>query len=428
MQGVGLIVFVLWIALSNLAVGFALAVFAGHGPRRLPSLFAKLPNLRLPTLRIPSLRQGTTENVVTDDDSSPSEPEPAPPSPVPETQTESTNVVDDGLPLDEALALFQQDVAEVRDGLNSVSDRLDACSAAPSVEAVEDCVADLKDAGQDMLQRQADQLKVVKESGGSAASSAVVTKVEQAAAEQASQIQQALNEIDQMEIRPETLQEDCQRLKDHTSALTASCDALGQSVNTAQAKVNIGDADVESNPSTSQCENQLEQVEASDALNNWWADDPDHQRPLTMVMIDLDRVGQLNECVGEETVDGLLARVQEEILAADILGGKASGINAQRFLLLLPDVDVPKLTHEIEALRERIHTIPDAQDNADVELTASCAIAISQPGDSARALVSRAEAALIEAKQFGGNRTFLNEGEFPTPVVGALAVEPASVN
>jgi hypothetical protein len=37
--------------------------------------------------------------------------------------------------------------------------------------------------------------------------------------------------------------------------------------------------------------------------------------------------------------------------------------------------------------------------------------------DTAASLCQRADAALREAKRYGRNRTFLYEGEYPTPVV-----------
>ena len=425
MQGAGLVIFLLWIAVSNLVLGFALAIAMGHGPRRLPGLAFSLPAFRLPKLKLklPSIRRQVNEEMPEVDET---EQQPAPsqdqtsesePEPEPEIAMES----DDGIPLAEALAQFQQDLAEVRNDLSDVGSRLDECSASPTVDAVEECVADLKDAGQGMLDLQTESLKAIEDNEGTNA-----TEIRQAAEEQASQIQQRLEAIDQMEIRPESLEEDCERLKKHRNALTATCATIDQSLTEASNPAGDTTATSDSDSSESAKEMHLEQMNASDALDEWWANDPDHQRPLTMVMIDLDHIGKLNDELGKDVVDSILAHVERAIVNADVHGGRASMINPQRFLLLLPNVAVPKLTKEVETLRETIRSMPLEIESEDVEVTASCAIATSHPGDSARALVTRAEAALIEAKQFGGNRTFLNEGEFPTPVVGATAAVPAA--
>ena len=427
MSAVGMIIFVLWIALSNLMLGFALAVAMGHGPQRLPQFsLALLPQLRFPSLKLPFTMWRKSPN---EEQALPPRPQAVPETPMAEAAEESTAETtiapDNGLSLDEALAQFQMEVDDVRGGLDDVQQRVQACTAAPTVEAVQECVADLQTVSHRILDQRAESLQAIETSADSSdVQQKVVDDMQQAAANQAKDILQTLGEIDQLEIRPDTLEEDCQRLQNHTQALAATCDTVSQSIESAQATSSSQErSEGESN---STAEIHLERVEASEALDEWWADDPDHQRLLTMVMIDLDGVGKLNEALGEPKVDALLSKVEEVILEANIHGGSASQINAQRFLLLLPKVEMPKLTREVEQLRERITSLPIDSESGELQLTASCAIACSHAGDSARALVDRTEAALLEAKQFGGNRTFMNEGEFPTPVVGVARLETAA--
>ena len=418
MSGVGFVIFVLWIAVSNLMLGFALAVFMGHGPRRFPQLsLAIIPRLTLPTFKLSFLRRRKPE----DEPEATAQEAPA----KEEAPTATTRPADDGISLDEALVQFQLEVADVRGSLDDAAQRVQACAEAPTVEGVEECVADLKSAGHRILDGRAESLRSIElSSDGSEAQQKAVGDMQQAAADQAKDILQALDEIDQLEIRPETLEADCQRLKNHTDSLAATCDTMSQSIEAAKTEPASQDSPETEHDDTAEV--HLERVEASEALDDWWADDPDHQRLLTMVMIDLDGTGKLNQAIGEQQVDALLAKVEEVILQADIHGGRASQINTQRFLLLLPKVEMPKLTREVEQLREQIGSLAITSEDCEAQLTASCAIACSQAGDSARALVDRTEAALLEAKQFGGNRTFLNEGEFPTPVVGSSRPETAA--
>ena len=422
MQSAGFIIFVVWIAASNLVLGFALAVAVGHGPQRLSRRWT--PRLSLPRLVFPALglrlpvRRKPRANI----EAAPPTPQAEPEEPAAEAEAVAGAAPDDGIPLDEALAQFQMEVADVRDGLHKVQQRVQACAESPSVDAVEHCVAELTTVGQRILSGRADSLQAIEDaSNGSEAHQKAISEVQQASANQATDILQALDDIGLMEVRPESLAEDCQRLKSHTDALSASCESMGQSIEAARPSSDSRQSAVDEAVPT-----QLERVEASDALDDWWADDPDHQRPLTMVMIDLDGVGALNQEIGETAVDAVLAQVEERVLAANIQGGRATQINAQRFLLLLPKVEPPKLKREVEKLREQIGSIPVQAERSDLQLTASCAIAFSRAGDSARALVARAEAALLEAKQFGGNRTFVNDGDFPTPVISAERQEVAA--
>ena len=428
MSGVGFVIFVLWIAVSNLVLGFALAIAMGHGPRRMPRLgLALLLRWRMPSLRwrLPLLNRSNSAEPA--ESSAPAESPPQGTSSPTVAAGEPTAATDDGVPLAEALAQFQSEVADVRSGFEDVKQRVQACAESPTAEVIEDCVADLKNVGQQILDQRANAIECLQDSSdGSAAQQQAIDEVQQASARQAADIQETLEEITQLELNPESLEQDCQQLQDHTETLVACCDGVSESIETAKSQVEAEAATSHANRSGA--EPQLERVEASAALDEWWADDPEHERPLTMVMIDLDGVAGLNEAYGKPEVDSLLTRVEELVGAADIHGGRATQINAQRFLLLLPKVEMQKLTREIEQLREQIAALSVSCEKGELQVTASCAIAFSRAGDSARALVARAESALLEAKQFGGNRTFTNQGDFPTPAaVTALQEEAVAV-
>ena len=455
MQSLGPILLVIWIGVTNLVLGFALATAMGHGPRRMPRLGLNfVPPMRLPTLRLrlPFFKKRTAETATETEpavDQTPVSPssEAAIEAPAetssPASQTSNTvasnaaaskttasktaastlapptTADDDGLPLDLVLAQFQQEVAGVRDGLASVNQRVQQCSETPTVEAVDKCVADLKGVGNRLLDQQTESLRAMENCrDGSATSEQLISEMHQEAATQASHIRQTLDEIQQIEAQDNSVDEDCQRLKQHSDALAASCDAIDKSVSQAREQA-TGDPALASDEATSQHPgDQMEQMDASEALHCWWADDPEHQRPLTMAMIDIDGVGNLNEALGNEQVDGALNDVKALVLAADLGGGHVSEIDPQRFLLLLPTGAAEQSTELVEELRTAINELAVDAEHADLHLSASCAVANARPGDTARALVARAEAALSEAKQFGGNRTFLNEGDFPVPVAG----------
>ena len=107
MGNIGFILLALWIAVSNLGLGFALAVALGHGPQRWPRL--RLPALKFPTLKLPSLRRSPQAE---EKDTTEHESASAADAPV-ESEPETT--VEDGMSLETALAEFEKEVAIVRD-------------------------------------------------------------------------------------------------------------------------------------------------------------------------------------------------------------------------------------------------------------------------------------------------------------------------
>jgi len=208
--------------------------------------------------------------------------------------------------------------------------------------------------------------------------------------------------------------------------MVSSCQALDNCVAEARTRLRSGAGEpnaADAKQRDGDAAHRLEQKDALETLSQWWADDPERERPLTMALVDVDRVAALNDDIGRQATDQLLRRVERQILALDFPGSWANRIDAQRFLLLLPDSSPEQCTEAMESLRRSIEEAGADATSGDPPLTASCAVAICRPGDTAHALASRAEATLAEAKQFGRNRTFLNEGEFPTPVVAAN--EPA---
>lgn len=71
MRSLGIFLLMMWIALSNVGVGFALAVCFGHGPQRWPRWrMPKLPKfaIRLPRPRWPKWRVGAAEPEAAQDD------------------------------------------------------------------------------------------------------------------------------------------------------------------------------------------------------------------------------------------------------------------------------------------------------------------------------------------------------------------------
>jgi PleD family two-component response regulator len=92
-------------------------------------------------------------------------------------------------------------------------------------------------------------------------------------------------------------------------------------------------------------------------------------------------------------------------------------LGGPRFLLLLPDVDIPVVTGLVERLRQAIELMRFQYQEFEIRITASCGVAPALPEDTPDAIFGRLEHAVGEAKRYGSNRTFLHEGKYPTPVI-----------
>jgi len=156
-------------------------------------------------------------------------------------------------------------------------------------------------------------------------------------------------------------------------------------------------------------------LEAS--LATLWEKDPHRARPLCAAMIDIDQFGRLNERYGQEVCDRILRAIAQFLNAESRNHSIAARFSGQQFMLLFPDVDLRFTTNVVERIRQTIETAHFEYGKEDIRVTVSCAVVQATPGDTSDALYARAGATLHQAKRYGRNRTFLHEGKHPTPVI-----------
>lgn len=122
--------------------------------------------------------------------------------------------------------------------------------------------------------------------------------------------------------------------------------------------------------------------------------------PLSILLIDIDRLDAINEERGRSGGDRLLNQISESLRktlrTADVLyryGG-------DEFAVILPDTELGTAYLAAERCREAIAGSDPA------EVPASVGVAQLSAGRTAEEVIARAEIALFRAKESGGNRTW----------------------
>ncbi len=128
-------------------------------------------------------------------------------------------------------------------------------------------------------------------------------------------------------------------------------------------------------------------------------------RPLTVLMLDLDRFKQVNDTYGHQTGDEVLRelaqRLAAEIRSTDILGR----YGGEEFALALPDSDAEAAAQAAERLRAAVDGAPFLTRSGALPITISIGLADLHPDDAdLDALLARADQALYRAKRSGRNR------------------------
>ncbi|MBI5379949.1 MAG: diguanylate cyclase [Nitrospirae bacterium] len=131
-----------------------------------------------------------------------------------------------------------------------------------------------------------------------------------------------------------------------------------------------------------------------------------HGRPLSLIMADLDFFKDYNDAYGHQAGDRLLQMIADVLRAAVREIDYVARYGGEEFAVILPDSDREGALRVAERIRSQLHQwqVPHASSPLGV-VTLSLGVA-SLPADaeSAERLLTRADAALYDAKHRGRNR------------------------
>jgi len=141
------------------------------------------------------------------------------------------------------------------------------------------------------------------------------------------------------------------------------------------------------------------------------------ERPLTLLVADLDHFKQVNDTQGHHAGDmalrGFVAVCREEFRKYDLVGR----LGGEEFALLLPDTGIDAARVAAERLREtvaRCSVDPCAPGQA-FHITVSIGVAQLRATDDAGKLIQRADQAMYAAKATGRNSVRCEEGAVREP-------------
>jgi len=139
-----------------------------------------------------------------------------------------------------------------------------------------------------------------------------------------------------------------------------------------------------------------------------------YNRPLSIIMMDLDHFSGVNDTYGHLIGDQVLRAValicQDQLRETDIIGR----YGGEEFVILLPETPDENVTTDpvshpsikvAERLRKAIENTPIKTNRGDIHITASLGVVeLSPEGEGIETLLDRADQALYAAKQAGRNK------------------------
>jgi diguanylate cyclase (GGDEF)-like protein len=134
-------------------------------------------------------------------------------------------------------------------------------------------------------------------------------------------------------------------------------------------------------------------------------------RKLSLIMMDLDKVHEINNTYGNKAGDDVLIAVGNVLKALTRTGDIAARLSGDEYAILLPDTDAADAQRLAEHIRQNIMSNPvtvtkkDGGDKAELTIHASLGIAIAPThASNERDLMFTADRALSKAKERGRNR------------------------
>jgi diguanylate cyclase (GGDEF)-like protein len=126
-----------------------------------------------------------------------------------------------------------------------------------------------------------------------------------------------------------------------------------------------------------------------------------YDRPISVVLVDLDEFKAVNDRHGHQAGDQLLCAVGEALQGVVRGTEVVARVGGDEFALLLPETDLPGAHATAERVRVAIDTLPEALEHG---VTASAGVADLAQAGSADDLVRLADGALYWSKVHGRNR------------------------
>ncbi|MGE0281503.1 MAG: GGDEF domain-containing protein [Rhizobiaceae bacterium] len=141
-----------------------------------------------------------------------------------------------------------------------------------------------------------------------------------------------------------------------------------------------------------------------DALKEYLREFERIDRPIGLMILDLDHFKQVNDTYGHDTGDEVLRTVAACLKDMTRYHDIVARLGGEEFAIVAPNMDLEMLSRFADRIRKAIAMQPIASGNVRLKVTASVGLAIWDRRESLEDLYRRADSRLYQAKRQGRNR------------------------
>lgn len=142
-----------------------------------------------------------------------------------------------------------------------------------------------------------------------------------------------------------------------------------------------------------------------------------NNKPLGLMIMDMDHFKSVNDTYGHDVGDQVLKQLSEMIIKISRSTDLAARFGGEEFVILMPETDPQSALGAANRMREMVETTPFkiSCDPHEIKRTISIGVSnIHTEGDSAEALLKRADEALYTAKNSGRNKVVTSAKMVPS--------------
>lgn len=147
-------------------------------------------------------------------------------------------------------------------------------------------------------------------------------------------------------------------------------------------------------------------------LESLWATAERHQRPLAVIMFDVDRFKRVNDTYGHAAGDEVLRMVARLARRGLRRGDRVGRIGGEEFCIVCSETDVEGAAVLAERIRSTVEQTPVRTDEQTIRVTISLGVAErSERHECEEHLIADADAALYRAKENGRNQVWITASD-----------------
>lgn len=140
-----------------------------------------------------------------------------------------------------------------------------------------------------------------------------------------------------------------------------------------------------------------------DALREYLQEFKRIERPVGLMILDLDHFKKVNDTYGHDTGDEVLRAVAKCLKEMTRYHDVVARLGGEEFAIVAPNMDLDMLTRLAERIRKAISVMPISSGNVRLMVTTSVGLAVWNREETMEQFYRRADAQLYEAKRQGRN-------------------------